>query len=309
MSELNLLRRAFLGAVCLAGTGVATRTILGQEPQSREQLKEPVFRVSKAASGDAQGAARAEQAAEHPLDAALEIAYNGLKHIHSSIADYTCTFVKRERIKNKLGDYEYMFAKVRNRQMAGDSIKVPFAIYLYFLKPDSVKGREVIYIEGENNGKMVAHEGGLKGSFLPTVWIKPDSTLAMAGNRYPITEAGIETLVQRLIEKGERDRKRDECQVEFRKNAKINGRVCTLLKVIHPVEREYFDFHRAEIFIDDELQIPVRYAAFSWPASPGGEAQLLEEYTYLNMKLNVGLRPIDFDHTNPDYAFVAKKKG
>lgn len=130
----------------------------------------------------------------------------------------------------------------------------------------------------------------------------------MAGNRYPITEAGIETLVLRLIEKGERDRKRDECQVEFRKNAKINGRVCTLLKVVHPVEREYFDFHRVEIFIDDEYQIPVRYAAFSWPTSPGGDPPLLEEYTYLNMKLNVGLKPIDFDPNNPDYAFVAKRK-
>lgn len=308
MSELNLLRRAFLGAACTFGSSIAARHLFGQEPQSRDQLKEPLFRVSKAASGDSQGAARAERGAEHPLDAALDIAHNGLKHIQTEIPDYTCTFVKRERLKNKLGDYEYMFAKVRNRQMEGEKVKVPFAIYLYFLKPDSVKGREVIYVDGENNGKMVAHEGGLKGSFLPTVWIKPDSTLAMTGNRYPITEAGIETLVLRLIEKGERDRKRDECQVEFRKNAKINGRVCTLLKVIHPVEREYFDFHKVEIFIDDEYQIPVRYAAFTWPNSMGGDPQLLEEYTYLNMKLNVGLKAIDFDHTNPDYAFVSKKK-
>lgn len=308
MSELNLWRRAFLGAACAVGSSVATGRLFGQAPQSREQLREPVFRVSKAATGDNAGAARAERGAEHPLDAALDIAYNGLKHIRSTIPDYSCTFVKRERIKNKLGDYEYMFAKVRNGQMDGDKVVVPFAIYLYFLKPDSVKGREVIYVHGENNGKMVAHEGGLKGSFLPTVWLKPDSTLAMAGNRYPITEAGIETLVLRLIEKGERDRKRDECQVEFRKNAKINGRVCTLLKVVHPVEREYFDFHRVEIFIDDEYQIPVRYAAYSWPTSPGGESPLLEEYTYLNMKLNVGLKAIDFDPNNPDYAFVAKRK-
>jgi len=307
MSELSLWRRAFLGAVCSAGSTLAARHLFGEEPQSRDQLKEPVFRVSKAASGDAAGAARAEKDAAHPLDAALDIAHNGLHHIQGDIADYSCTFVKRERIKNKLGDYEYMFAKVRNRRMEGDKVKVPFAIYLYFLKPDAMKGREVIYVEGENSGKMVAHEGGVKGGLLPTVWIKPDSMLAMAGNRYPITEAGIETLVLRLIEKGERDRKRDECQVEFRKNAKINGRVCTLLKVIHPVEREYFDFHKVEIFIDDEYQIPVRYAAYSWPAAGSSEMPLLEEYTYLNMKLNVGLKAIDFDHTNPEYNFVRKK--
>jgi hypothetical protein len=29
---------------------------------------------------------------------------------------------------------------------------------------------------------------------------------------------------------------------------------------------------------------------------------VLEEYTYVNMKVNVGLKDIDFDHTNPEYA-------
>jgi len=36
--------------------------------------------------------------------------------------------------------------------------------------------------------------------------------------------------------------------------AKINGRGCTLLKVIHPVQRPHFEFNKAEIFIDDELK-------------------------------------------------------
>lgn len=306
MSELQLIRRAFFQAVCVGGAGLATQRLFADEPRPRDQLREPLFRVSKAAGADPQGVARATAA--HPLDPALDIAYKAMRHIQSDIADYTCTFVKRERIKDKLGDYEYMFAKVRNRRMEGDRLVVPFAIYLYFIKPDAVKGREVIFVEGANNGKMVAHEGGLKGSFLPTVWLKPDSALAMAGNRYPITEAGVETLVMRLIEKGQRDRKQDECQVEFRPSAKINGRVCTLLKVVHPVQRDHFDFHRAEIFVDNEYQVPVRYAAYVWPTTPGGEAPLLEEYTYLNMKLNVGLKDIDFDHTNPEYAFVNSKK-
>jgi hypothetical protein len=29
----------------------------------------------------------------------------------------------------------------------------------------------------------------------------------------------------------------------------------------------------------------------------------LEEYTYLNLKLNAGLVDADFDHTNPNYKF------
>ena len=31
-----------------------------------------------------------------------------------------------------------------------------------FLKPESAKGREAIWVEGRNNGKIAAHEAGLK---------------------------------------------------------------------------------------------------------------------------------------------------
>ena len=91
--------------------------------------------------------------------------------------------------------------------------------------------------------------------------------------------------------------------MEFRENAKINDRRCTLLQVKHPHPRDYFDFHIAQIFIDEELNVPIRYAAYSWPTRPNGAPELIEAYTYLNLKLNVGLTDRDFDHTNPDYSF------
>lgn len=306
MAQLDKMRRAFLGAMASSGTLLAARTLFGDEgTRPRDQLQEPVFRVSKATTEPA-GAAKAQDGMSHPLDAALEIARNGLKHIEKSVADYTCTMVKRERIKGKLNDHEYIYAKVRNRKVVDGKVKVPFAVYMYFLKPDEVKGREAMYIEGENDGKLIAHETGRLG-WLPSVWLKPDSALAMNGNRYPITEVGVENLIVRLIEKGERDRKRDECEVEFRKNAKINDRSCTLLKVTHPVPRDYFDFHVAQVFIDDEYQVPVRYAAYTWPTGGKKEPVLEEEYTYLKLQLNPGLQAIDFDYKNPDYNFVRKK--
>ena len=55
--------------------------------------------------------------------------------------------------------------------------------------------------------------------------------------------------------------------------------------------------------MDDELQLPIRYASYDWPAAPGQEPPLLEEYTYLNMKVNVGLTDADFDRGNKDYGF------
>ena len=99
-----------------------------------------------------------------------------------------------------------MFTKVRNRKHENGIIKVPFSVYLNFLKPATVKGREVIFFECSNNGNITAHEGGMRGRFLPTMSLDPHGMLAMQGQRYPITDFGFENLVVKLIEKGERDR-------------------------------------------------------------------------------------------------------
>jgi hypothetical protein len=126
----------------------------------------------------------------------------------------------------------------------------------------------------------------------------------MANNLYPITDIGLENLVVKLIERAEREKKvGGECEVQFMKNAKINGRVCTLIQVKHPVKRPEFDFNLAQIFVDDELQIPIRYAAYGWPEKPGGQPVVLEEYTYLNLKINPGLTDEDFSPENPNYRF------
>ena len=258
-------------------------------PMGRDGLQEPVFRVSNAR------VETPETAPAHPLDPALKIAYDSLARIRTQVDDYSCTLIKQERINGVLTPEEYMFAEIRNRKLVNNKIVTPLSVYLYFLKPSNIKGREVIFVEGANNGKMVAHEGGLL-RIAPAVWLNPDGPIAMRGQLYPITDIGIETLVDKLIEKGERDRKRGECEVEFIKGAKINGRVCTVLQVKHPTPRPWFDFHIARIFIDDELQLPIRYAAYTWPAEEGGKPQLLEAYTYLNMKLNVNLKNADFNH-------------
>ena len=39
------------------------------------------------------------------------------------------------------------------------------------------------------------------------------------------------------------------------------------------------------------------------PAKAGDPLPVIEEYTYLNLKLNVGLTDKDFDHTNEEYNF------
>ena len=296
MHSNPLGRRHFLRGLALSGTSLLVSRALGQE---RTALKEPVFRVAKAAntSGTAQPAG-------HPLDPALELAQDALVRIQRDVVDYTATIVKRERIKGQLGNYEYMFAKIRSRKVTDGRITTPLSVYLKFLKPEDIKGREVVWVEGANNNKMRAHEGGLLGRTLPSVWLDTHGALAMRGQLHPIDEIGIENLVAELIKRGEREKQYEECEVTFQKGAKINGRSCTVLSVRHPEPRDYFEFHLAQIFIDDEYNLPVRYAAFHWPTRKDDQTgPVLEEYTYLDMKLNVGLTDADFDSNNPNYGF------
>ncbi len=237
----------------------------------------------------------------HPLDPALRLAREALARFEATVDDYSGTIIKRERIAGSLGGESRMEFKIRTRKKEGDKLVRPLQVYLKFLDPWLSRGREVIWIENANEGKLVAHEGGLKN--LVRVSLAPDDSLAMMGNKYPITEIGLAKLVEKLIEKGERDKKVGPCEVKIEEGFEVGGRRCRKIEVTHPTPDPQFDFHMAQIFIDTERMIPLRYAAYMWPEKPGAPPPLEEEYTYIDVRLNVGLKDSDFDPNNPAYKY------
>ena len=151
----------------------------------------------------AQGDAPLAEPGVHPLDKPLQWARDGLQRIDQSTKDYSCTLIKRERIKGELSGHEFIFTKVRHK---------PFSVYMYFLKPTAKKGNECIYVEGENGDKLWAIAGSGFKRRLGVVSLGVDSASAMEGNRYPVTMTGFRVLVERLIEMGETDKKYGECE-------------------------------------------------------------------------------------------------
>lgn len=289
-----LSRLSLLSSLIATGILSLSQPLVAQ--QSNTNLTEPVYRISK------NDASRPVSTAPHALDPAINFAHEALGKVRANVKDYTAMLVKRERIGDDLGEHEFMFAKVRNRQVQNDKIVVPFSVYLVFLKPAATKGREVLYVENQNEGKLFAHEGGMK-RMLGTHKMEPTSWLAMKGQRYPLTDIGIENLLIKLIERGERDKRNGDCQVTFNPGAKVSGRECTVIQVVHPQPAPHYDFFKAQIFVDTEWNIPVRYAAYGWPKAGNGESEVLEEYTYQDLKINVGLTDDDFNVNNPTYNF------
>ncbi len=293
----------------------------GQSNQDTSDKKtvEPVFRVSKLSDASrssaenelltpkpmaeavTEAAIESTQQAGHSLDRAIDMAYKGLAEMRSTVTDYTAILVKRESVDGVVGEPEYMKVKIRCPRSSATG-KTPFSVYMKFLRPKPTAGREVIWVDGKNQNRLCVHEGrGLiamkEFNLDPTGWV------AMKGNRYPIYEAGIENLIVKLIEKAERDRNAGPCIATYREGAMINKRPCTMIELIHEERKAPFEFHKAQVFIDQELNLPVRYSAWDWPASPGGKPELMEEYTYVNIRTNVGLSDIDFDPSNPSYHF------
>jgi hypothetical protein len=272
----------------------------------REALPRPVYRIAQQPQNPGTVAANtvgnvpppANAAGglanpNHPLAPALQMAYASLNNIRNNIKDYQCTMVKHERINGKMADKEFMFLKVRHE---------PFSVYMYFLGPERIRGQEALYVAGKNNGNLLGHGVGLR-RVVGTVPLVPTGAIAMQGQRYPITEIGVLNLTRRLIEVAEQDTRYGEVDVKFFKNAKINKRLVTCIQVMHPVKQPYFRFYLARVYVDDELNIPVRYEAFEWPQTPGGAPVPVEEYTYTDVKVNNGFTDVDFDENNPAYHF------
>ena len=242
-------------------------------------------------------------AAKHPLDPLMELANSSLEVIDSKYADYSAKMLSQVRT-NKLNEENLMFLKVRHDREAEaeeKQTKTPFSIYTRFLKPKSKVGQEAIWVRGKDEEQILGHGTGLLN--FKIVRLPPLGSFAMSGNRYPIYQIGFRNLIIKMKEFGENDRKYGECDVQIDRNLKVDGRSCTLLTITHPKKREHFDYHIAKIYIDDEYEIPTGYEGYLWPESEGADPPLLEKYFYLDLKLNCGLKDIDFDVANEEYDF------
>lgn len=230
---------------------------------------------------------------EHPLAPVVRWAEAALRQTNG-LHDYACTFSKREFVDGRLGEQQVMYAKVRQQ---------PYSVYLQFLAPNDVKGQEALYVAGRNNGNLLAHPVGLKQAIVGTLSLAPNDPQAMDGNRYPITDFGMRRLLERYLEAAVVESQFGESDVRIIERARVNNRACTCIQVTHPQPRREFRYQMTRLYVDDEWNLPIRYESYDWPRRQGEAPQLVEEYTFGNVQLNIGLGDADFDPRNPNYRF------
>ena len=232
----------------------------------------------------------------------LDLAVEARAHLGKTLDDYTARFIKQDRdMQGVLNDQEEMLMKVQTR-LRGDREDAPLRAYIQYIAPESKKGREVIWGEDLFDGKLCVHESGLLG--LKRLYLEPTGLLAMQGQRFPISHIGMVRLVEKLVERGERDRNNPYITIVRVPDYQLGDVTAELLQIKCSRPRGGDDdFSLAEVVIDRQRMLVLMFRSFGWPEQAGAEVPLLESYTYHDVETNVGLTDEDFDPENPNYNF------
>ena len=279
-----------------SGTTPEPRTAEAPRLASRTKPSPAGTSLARKAAGDSGTASGSPHGAPVRLDidpiAAAKQAILDCRARFAGVHDYTCTFHKHERVEGKLVNPHIMQMKARTK---------PNSFYMKFDRPN--KGREAIYVAGRNKGSLIAHDVGIVKVLAGTMRLDPKSELAMDGCRHPITEAGIGALIESVARHWARELTPAGSVVTIHPGMTIGPHAVTMIESTHPKRRADYLFYKVKLYIDHEHGLPIRIEAYDWPKRPGGSPDLLESYTYTDLKLNVGLTDHDFDVNNKAYAF------
>jgi hypothetical protein len=113
---------------------------------------------------------------------------------------------------------------------------------------------------------------------------------AMENSRHTIAEVGIGNLIDRLCKDWELERSLNQTQVRIAEYEFAKHR-CTRVETIHPDNRGgQFYAYRSVVYFDKETRLPIRFEAYDWPRQGRApEGELMECYSYVNLRFNVGL--------------------
>lgn len=205
----------------------------------------------------------------HVLVERMATAYEG-------ITDYTALFLKRERPeKGPLPQVEKIHLRFQE----------PFKVHMTWETPN--KGRVAIYINGENDNKILVNPGGIM-RFM-RLSLDPNSPMALGDGHHSILQAGIRNMIDMVMEQYRRARDKGDITVRLLGREAVDGRQAYHLDLEYPKSKEagYYAY-RAEIWIDEEYHLPTKMLVYTW------DNALYAHYEYHRLTLNPGLGPEAF---------------
>lgn len=265
---MAISRRAFLGAATAAVCSLPTRPIWAA-PTIAEQI--------------------AVVPETHPFLPAMKMAAEAYEAV-SRLEGYEATFIKNELIGRQMLSSQCT-VKVRHN---------PFSVYMKYVTPH--EGREVIYVDGQNNGNMLAHETGF-ASLIGTVTVAPTDRRALDENRYPITSFGMKNMAHGVLVALLGDKTGEGGTVNLFPKAKIGDVACRAIEMSYAKPAPGRMFQSCRLYLEATTSLPIRIQNYTFPQRRNEAPQLVEDYFYTAVKTNVALVAQDFDVNNPRYNY------
>ena len=224
------------------------------------------------------------------------------KHRLEQLSDYSATFIKQERMDGEdLQEMQTMNVKIRHK---------PFSVYLKWIEGGDT-GREILFVEGEADDKMLVRLGGLKGKLVPPLKLDPRGSTALKEARHPVTELGLLELCKLCISYRKRDLQlKDGIRWEMFDDQKVCDRDCYTFAVEYTSKDVEPVYRKSITYIDKEWSLPICVRNFGWlPEGADADPSKLDEntniefYGYKDIRLDTRLSEADFDKTNKEYTF------
>jgi outer membrane lipoprotein-sorting protein len=220
-------------------------------------------------------AARADAAAD-----AFAAAIAAMAAATDALTDCTYTFHQHEVVGGSQQPAYVMQVKYRR----------PRDIYMTWTG-DEATGRQLLYRDGWNNGKMRIDPG----PWVPTVNLDPHGSLAMHGQRHSIDQVGFVATVPLFVADAARlvanpalvavivDEGADD----------VYGEPAHCFHAVLPKSADPgFYADEVDVCVHDRTRLPARIRAYE--GGPDGPV-LVEEYGYEDVKVDVGLTDADFE--------------
>ncbi len=216
--------------------------------------------------------------AAHPMDEPLRLLEKA-QQAFATVQDYSCTMIKQERLGGTLSQPQIITLMVKQQ---------PFSVYMKWHQPKTCVGQEACYVEGKNNGQMRVRSAGILGS-VGFVSVDPTDPRAKKTSNHLITESGLSNLMNRFQDRWASEKKFNRVLVKVGEY-EYNKRRCTRVETAYRENVPGAPFYRGVVYFDKELSVPIRVELYDWPRSgaPAG-GELIETYSYINLKLNVNL--------------------
>ena len=196
------------------------------------------------------------------------------------VDDYTCTSTKQENVDGKMLAEETFVLKQR---------KEPDCVYLKWVQ-EPYKNRETIYCRARYGDKIRVHEGSGVAGWLGSLSLDPEGTFARRNNRHSIREAGIFHLLKVVRERFDQAKGDHAMGERPLAEADVHDQPSYCFSIDEEATKTEICLHRT-------LYLPTRVKTFD------GSGRVIENYTWTDYHLNVGLKDRDFDVDNSAYGF------